>query len=95
MLRRYSSRILLLTIFWSLAQASCSGTQNAKKATLDRAKFDLNCDKIALQELSSGSQTYTIGAQGCGKRATYLVECNGAGAACVAELNSPKGTDAK
>ncbi len=71
----------------------------AMQAAVTRGKFDLNCQQANAQILSrevtqpainspwiSGIQRaeYTIGVDGCGKRATYLVLCPQGGEGCFA-----------
>lgn len=72
----------------------------AEQAALNRGKFDLGCPAATSQMLSNemvqtrvggpivGTQPdraeYTVGVQGCGKRATYVVVCAQGGTGCVA-----------
>jgi hypothetical protein len=71
----------------------------AMQAAVTRGKFDLSCPQATAQILSrevtqpainspwiSGIQRaeYTIGVDGCGKRATYLVLCPQGGEGCFA-----------
>lgn len=72
----------------------------AVQAAVSRGKFDLGCQEATGQMLSNEMiQTrvggplvgtpperaeYTVGVEGCGKRATYIVVCAEGGTGCVA-----------
>ena len=70
----------------------------AVQAAQQRGSFELNCPAATAQMLSKEMiQTrnvglyaaperaeYTVGVEGCGKRATYLVVCAQGGTGCVA-----------
>lgn len=68
----------------------------AKASTLERAKFDLDCEDIELSRLGDvtrlGQQmtSMTLGARGCGQKATYYAECvsNWGKVTCTPQLNS-------
>lgn len=68
----------------------------AKGSTLERAKFDLECEDISLTRLGDvtrlGQQmtSMTLGARGCGQKATYYAECvsNWGKITCTPQLNS-------
>jgi len=73
----------------------------AVQTALQRGAFELNCPSATAQVLSDemietggGRRAppergeYTVGVQGCGKRATYIVVCPEGGIGCMA-----KGTD--
>lgn len=61
-----------------------------------RAKFELNCPNVSTQVISREDvqpisirfgvdrAEYTIGADGCGRRATYVVICPDNGSGCFA-----------
>jgi hypothetical protein len=72
----------------------------AVEAALSRGKFDLGCPEATAQMLSNEAiqqryagpivgaapqrAEYTVGVEGCGKRATYVVVCAEGGTGCVA-----------
>jgi hypothetical protein len=70
--------------------------QSAVDTALARAKFDMNCPGATGSVLSSkqiepisirfgvARAEYTVGVQGCGKRATMIVMCAEDGSGCVA-----------
>ncbi len=68
----------------------------ARAAVQQRAGFDLGCDAFELVRLSPvgrlGQQmtTHAIGVLGCGKKASYYVECvsNWGDISCTPQLNS-------
>jgi len=72
----------------------------AVQTALQRGAFELDCPSATAQVLSdemieTGGMRryrergeYTVGVQGCGKRATYLVVCPEGGTGCIA-----RGTD--
>jgi hypothetical protein len=72
----------------------------AVQTALERGAFELNCPSATAQVLSdemieTGGMRryrergeYTVGVQGCGKRATYIVVCPEGGTGCIA-----RGTD--
>ena len=74
----------------------------AVQTALQRGAFELNCPSATAQVLSDemietgGTRRYappergeyTVGVQGCGKRATYMVVCAEGGTGCIA-----RGTD--
>ena len=77
-----------LVIAACLFLAGCAATmQNTVQA---RAAFDFNCSSESLKISELHPRTY--GVEGCGKRATYLLdgECSIA-STCKAVLNSPIG----
>jgi hypothetical protein len=86
----FSVRAALLAS--AIAVAGCGGrgaagdpSAAAKAAALDRARNDLNCEKIATEIVSeqpAGTSVYDIdrreyrvAVRGCGKRTTYTVAC--------------------
>ena len=70
----------------------------ATNTALSRGKFDLNCPAAQASTLSSQyiqapgpmiantvtRAEYTIGVQGCGQRATYIVVCSDGTEGCIA-----------
>ena len=70
----------------------------ATNTALARGKFDLNCPAAQASMLSSQyiqapggprmmgvtRAEYTVGVQGCGQRATYIVVCSEGTAGCIA-----------
>lgn len=68
----------------------------AKASTMERVKFDLDCDDVSLQRLGDvtrlGQQmtSMTLGARGCGQKATYYVECvsNWGDITCTPQMNT-------
>jgi len=70
----------------------------AVQTALERGTFELDCPSATAQVLSDemtetgGTRRYapqergeyTVGVQGCGKRATYMVVCAEGGTGCVA-----------
>lgn len=66
--------------------SGCASTSTMKNQVSKRAAFDLNCkQKISIIELGEKA----FGAQGCGKRASYIMRgpCDGIGM-CQAVMNS-------
>lgn len=73
----------------------------AVQTALERGAFELNCPSATAQVLSDEmiegharryappeKGEYTVGVEGCGKRATYMVVCPEGGTGCIA-----RGTD--
>lgn len=68
----------------------------AKASTLERATFDLDCEEIELMRLGDvtrlGQQmtSMTLGARGCGQKATYYAECvsNWGKVTCTPQMNT-------
>lgn len=71
----------------------------AQQTALERGRFDLNCPSARVVPISRDliepavqgpvvagipRAEYTVGVEGCGKRATYLVVCQVGGGGCVA-----------
>jgi hypothetical protein len=77
-----------------VAEENAKRGENASEAVKKRAAFELPCEtEIAVTELNAftpQNRGYagTFGAAGCGKRAVYVVECNGFTNTCIAVLNS-------
>lgn len=71
----------------AMCALGCQSTQMKVEAVTNRAKFDMQCDSVAVSEIGDN----TFGARGCGRQATYVTEGN-CGAAlparCTAVLNS-------
>jgi hypothetical protein len=61
--------------FVLLACSACSvySTSFRQQLVRDRAVFDLDCGDLEVKELRGD----LWGARGCGRRATYLIECRG------------------
>ncbi len=61
--------------------ASCATQSGMREAVLNRAAFDLGCDKAKLQavELASGrgGSSRIFGVTGCDKKASYVVHGDG------------------
>jgi hypothetical protein len=58
----------------------CAGwKQSIEEKVRTQATFDLDCKKISVQEIDDQAMvmghSYTYGARGCGKRATYKGVC--------------------
>ena len=84
-----------------------SGQSAATTTALERGRFELNCPAATATVLSQelmeppamGWRTfpitrseYTVGVEGCGQRATYVVVCpQGSGGCFAAEGNGPAG----
>jgi hypothetical protein len=63
----------------------CATMAVKKDLVVDRAKFDLSCESINVVELGGDA----FGATGCGKKASYIVDCkNNEAHSCTAILNS-------
>jgi hypothetical protein len=87
----YTARAALLASAIAMALAGCAGltppdpAPAAQAAALERARSDLNCDKIAtdiVSEKAAGKsfydidrREYKVAVRGCGKRTTYTVAC--------------------
>jgi hypothetical protein len=82
------------------------GQNQATTTALERARFELNCPEATATVLSQelvqpavvGWRTipitrseYTVGVEGCGKRATYVVVCPQGGGCFAAEGGGPVG----
>ncbi len=82
---RYSS-VWFLAI--TLSSSGCFlGATDGKKAVMDRATFDMGCGTGGLEVQELVNDTY--GVTGCGKRATYVLDCtDGWKTDCKAVLNS-------
>lgn len=57
----------------ALGATGCITTAFQGDLVSARAKFDLECPRVAVVHLGND----TFGARGCGKRATYVVQCDG------------------
>ncbi len=68
--------IISVLVALSVACATASGMQ---EAVLNRAAFDLNCDRAKLQAvvLNSTLGSREVGVTGCEKRAVYIVGGDG------------------
>jgi len=81
-------RITLLQIVLLLIVSGCGPQlQTQKEAVVQRARFDLSCQDLNVQEL--GDRTF--GVEGCEKRATYVTkgQCgNGGVTECTAIMNT-------
>jgi hypothetical protein len=64
-----------------LLLASCATQSGMREALLNRATFDLGCEreKLATTELNSANAgaTRVFGVSGCDKKATYIVQGDG------------------
>lgn len=61
--------LLVLMLFLS----ACATSAGKKKLVIDRASFDLSCEKNSISIVELGSMNY--GATGCGKKAAYVISC--------------------
>jgi hypothetical protein len=98
--------LLALTGCASQSQQLAAKAPTATETALVRARFDMNCPSVTGVVLSSDyiqpalngpwmnagvtRAEYTIGAEGCGKRATYIVMCQEGSNTCFAA--QPQGT---
>jgi hypothetical protein len=67
----------LSSISLTLLLSACAVHQSTAKPQelLQRAAFDLDCPEASLSQAALGQDTF--GVSGCGKRATYVSQCNG------------------
>ena len=86
-------KLRLFLILSVLCLNACASSKARQEEALNRAVFDLECEKskIVLQVLSEQILRSTIGVIGCGKRAVYIVDCATNG--CVTVLNSTNKDD--
>ena len=105
MANAFKSRVRTVVIAATLA--GCGGAFPNDQAHADaairsvrqRAGFDMDCPSLQLQRLGDvarlGQQmtSMTIGASGCGKKSTYIVECvsNWGDITCTAKANTSQG----
>lgn len=80
---------LNMLFFAAVAAAGCITTSFQKGLVESRAKFDLDCREVSVQELGNS----TFGALGCGRRTAYIVVCTGGAARtdlCNAVADTPQ-----
>jgi len=63
---------LIFFLLLPILITGCASTMRMEKTVLQRADFDLDCEKESLTLKELDHRTY--GVSGCGKRATYVVE---------------------
>ena len=56
-----------------LSFGACATASAEKDLVAKRAPFDLNCDESKIEYSEIGNETF--GAAGCGRKASYIVEC--------------------
>lgn len=80
-------RFVFAALVFSLCTACVMPTRAASPSDVaSRASFDFNCPEASVRVRALSDRTF--GATGCGKRATYVSQCE-AGNHCAAVLNSP------
>jgi hypothetical protein len=65
--------VRLIITLAATVTASCVTTKGQSDLVVRRATFDLQCPDKDLQVSSLGQNTF--GVVGCGRRATYVVDC--------------------
>lgn len=82
--------VIAMTVFLSACVAATGAAK--RDLVIERAAFDLQCDRARLQAVELGNAN-VYGVTGCGKRATYVVDCSdGYANSCKSILNSPSGS---
>lgn len=82
-----------LMVISSVLVLSCATTEQKHNLVSQRAAFDLNCSE-PLQISELGNRVY--GASGCGRRATYILQCYDSNiGSCTAVMNSDSKRESK
>ena len=85
---------LLTTVAAAGLLAGCVSAHTQAEAVMQRAAFDLECETGTLHVTELGSNVF--GAEGCGRRASYVVVCPGfLKASCTPILDSERSGPAR
>lgn len=71
------------------ALAGCATAYTQSESVMRRAEFDLECENGTLHVTELGANVF--GAEGCGRRASYVVVCSGVlSSTCTPILDSER-----